>query len=65
MIAELGRASGVDTPAIRRLVELIHEIEDGRRDMAFATFERLIETCVVARAGRGAVRPQGPTDALE
>ena len=65
VIAELGRASGVDTPAIRHLVELIHEIEDGQREMGFATFECLIETCVAARAGRDAVRPQGPTDALE
>ena len=52
VIAELGRASGVDTPAIRHLVELIHDIEDGRRDMSFATFECLIETCVAARAVR-------------
>ncbi len=65
VIAELGRASGVDTPAIRRLVELIHEIEDGRREMAFATFERLIETCVAARAGRDAAHARGPQDALE
>jgi len=49
VIAELGHAAGVDTPAIRRLVELIHDIEDGRRDMSFDTFERLIETCVAAR----------------
>ena len=65
VIAELGRASGVDTPAIRHLVELIHEIEDGRRDMAFATFERLIETCVAAQAGRGAAHARGPQDAFE
>ena len=48
VIAELGRDSGVDTPALRRLVELIHDIEDGRREMSFATFERLIETCAAA-----------------
>ena len=32
IIAELGREAGVATPAIRRLVALIHDIEDGRRD---------------------------------
>ena len=48
VIAELGRACGVATPALRRLVELIHDIEDGRREMAYTTFERLIETCAAA-----------------
>jgi len=48
VIAELGRACGVETPALRRLVELIHDIEDGRREMAYTTFERLIETCAAA-----------------
>ncbi len=42
----LGREVGVDTPAIRRLVELIHDIEDGRRPMAFDTFKALIDTCI-------------------
>ncbi len=48
VIAELGHASGVDTPAIRRLVELIHDIEQGRRDMSFETFAVMIETCAAA-----------------
>ena len=44
VIAELGREAGVDTPAIRKLVELIHDIEEGRRPMAFETFAALIAT---------------------
>ncbi len=45
IIAGLGREAGIETPAIRKLVELIHDIEDGRRPMAFETFAVLIETC--------------------
>jgi 2-dehydropantoate 2-reductase len=45
IIAELGREAGVDTPAIRALVELIHDIEDGRRPMALETLEVLIDRC--------------------
>ena len=45
VIGELGHAAGIDTPAIRRLVELIHDIEDGRRPMAFETFGELIAVC--------------------
>lgn len=48
VIAELGRECGVDTPAIRHLVQLIHDIEQGRREMGYATFECLIETCAAA-----------------
>lgn len=65
VIAELGRDSGVDTPAIRHLVELIHEIEDGRREMGFASFECLIETCVAARAGRDATHAPKRNGAAE
>lgn len=49
VIAELGAAAGVATPAITRLVELIHDIEDGRRPMDFETFAALIATCEAAR----------------
>ncbi|MGL4243147.1 MAG: ketopantoate reductase family protein [Beijerinckiaceae bacterium] len=45
IIAALGADAGVATPAIRRLVELIHDIEDGRRPMSFATFEELLAAC--------------------
>ena len=45
VIAELGLDAGIDTPVIRRLVELIHDIEDGRRPMAYQTFAELIAVC--------------------
>jgi 2-dehydropantoate 2-reductase len=45
VIAELGAQAGIDTPVIRRLVELIHDIEDGRRPMAYATFAELTTVC--------------------
>jgi 2-dehydropantoate 2-reductase len=45
IIARLGADAGVRTPAISRLVELIHDIEDGRRPMSYATFEELLQAC--------------------
>jgi len=44
-IAELGKEAGIDTPAIRTLVGLIHDIEDGRRPMAFDTMQVMIDAC--------------------
>jgi 2-dehydropantoate 2-reductase len=48
VIAELGSEAGVETPGIRHLVALIHDIEEGRKPMAFATFQSLIKTCEAA-----------------
>jgi 2-dehydropantoate 2-reductase len=48
VIGSLGRAAGVATPAIDKLTALIHDIEDGRRPMSFATFQELIDTCTSA-----------------
>jgi 2-dehydropantoate 2-reductase len=48
IITTLGREAGVPTPALSELVALIHDIEDGRRPMSFATFQRLIDTCTSA-----------------
>ncbi|MGL4325118.1 MAG: ketopantoate reductase family protein [Beijerinckiaceae bacterium] len=48
VIGELGREAGVETPAIRHLVALIHEIEDGTKPMSYATFQSLIDTCEAA-----------------
>jgi 2-dehydropantoate 2-reductase len=45
IIAALGAQAGVATPLISRLVELIHDIEEGRRPMARETFEELIRLC--------------------
>jgi len=45
IIAELGREAGVDTPLIRLLVELIHDVEDGKRQRSLATFNILTDSC--------------------
>ncbi len=44
-IAVLGEEAGVATPAIRCLVGLIHDIEEGRRTMSLDTFQILFDTC--------------------
>ena len=49
VIATLGRAAGIATPAITQLVALVHDIEDGRRPMGFETFAVLIDTCFAAQ----------------
>jgi 2-dehydropantoate 2-reductase len=45
IIGALGRAAGIATPVLDRLVELTHDIEDGRRPLSLDTFRELIETC--------------------
>lgn len=40
-VAQIAARHGIDTPLLRRLVELIHDIEDGRRDMSSDTFHEL------------------------
>lgn len=45
IIATLGREVGVPTPALETLVALIHDIEEGRRPMAFETLKVLIDRC--------------------
>ena len=46
--ARSAREAGIATPAIDRLVALIHDIEDGRRPLSFETFQDLIDTCTSA-----------------
>ena len=41
VIVEIAAGHGVDTPLLRRLIELIHDIEEGRRDMSVSTFHEL------------------------
>ena len=43
IVASIGREVGVDTPVLRRLVGLIHDIEDGRRPQDWATLDALAE----------------------
>jgi 2-dehydropantoate 2-reductase len=45
IIAELGREAGIDTPAIRLLVTLIHDVEEGRRVLSGETLRVLAEQC--------------------
>lgn len=45
VIAEEAQAAGIATPAITRLVALIHDIEDGRRPQSFDTLDLLLDTC--------------------
>ncbi len=40
-VAEIAASHGIDTPLLRRLVELIHDIEEGRRPMSVQTFHEL------------------------
>ncbi len=49
-VAALGREAGIDTPALRTLVRLVHDIEDGRRPQARETLQALIDACVAASA---------------
>ena len=44
-VVELGRDAGVDTPAIRVLVGLVHDIEEGRRELSPQTFGVLLDHC--------------------
>jgi 2-dehydropantoate 2-reductase len=40
-IVETGAAKGIPTPLTKRLIELIHDIEDGRRPLAWETLDAL------------------------
>jgi 2-dehydropantoate 2-reductase len=42
IIASLGRRHGIPTPALDRLVSLIHDVEEGRRPQAGQTLDLLI-----------------------
>ena len=41
IIVEIAKAHGIETPHLARLVALIHDIEDGRRDQSPTTFRAL------------------------
>jgi 2-dehydropantoate 2-reductase len=45
VISKLGATVGVSTPAIDRLVELIHDVEEGRRTQSLETFNELLKVC--------------------
>ena len=63
VIAELGREAGIATPAISCLVSLIHDIEEGRRPMAYETFDVLVRACTAVRsAAEGERTPESVAD---
>jgi 2-dehydropantoate 2-reductase len=41
IIARIAREAGVKTPLIERLVDLIHDVEDGRRPQDWSTLDAL------------------------
>jgi 2-dehydropantoate 2-reductase len=45
VIAELAAEVGVEVPAIRRLVQLVQDVEAGRRPQSHETFEELLAVC--------------------
>ncbi len=45
IIADIGAEEGVNTPALRCLVDLIHDIEQGKREQSEETLQILAEKC--------------------
>jgi 2-dehydropantoate 2-reductase len=45
IIAKLAREQGIPTQALDHLVALIHDVEDGQRDLSLDTLKELIATC--------------------
>ena len=43
IISQLGREAGIATPTIDKLVTLIHDIEENRREQSWATLDQLLE----------------------
>jgi 2-dehydropantoate 2-reductase len=50
-IVEIGRKLGVPTPLTARTVEMIHEIEDGKRRLVLSNLDELAEAMPNAAAG--------------
>ena len=44
-VAALAQESGVETPALSTLIDLVHDIEDGRRELSMNTFNVLQAKC--------------------
>jgi 2-dehydropantoate 2-reductase len=42
IIGTLGQQAGIPTPAIDKLVSLIHDIEDGRREQSWSTLDEML-----------------------
>ncbi len=46
VVSPLAREVGLKTPVLDHLVELIHDIEDGRLEQSWETLDRLLDTCI-------------------
>ena len=44
IISTIGREVGVDTPALQRLVALVHDVEDGRLPLDWSTLDRMMQS---------------------
>jgi 2-dehydropantoate 2-reductase len=45
LVVALGKEAGVDTPGLRCLVDLIHDIEQGCREQSTETLQKLADVC--------------------
>jgi 2-dehydropantoate 2-reductase len=53
-LVELARQSGVQTPAVDTLIGLVHDVEQGRRELSWDTFQVLLDVCENKRAAAAA-----------
>jgi len=44
-VASMAKESGIATPALNTLIDLVHDIEEGRRELSPATFQILLDKC--------------------
>jgi 2-dehydropantoate 2-reductase len=61
-VAELGQQAGVSTPAIRTLISLVHDIEDGRRELSWDTFKILLDQCAPVAVSSSGTAVKGTAD---
>lgn len=58
IIGRLGREAGIHTPALDRLVTLIHAIEDGARPQSPETLQELVAACPPLAPSSSPARPK-------
>ena len=44
-VTEIAQRAGIETPALRMLIHLVHDIEIGRRELSWNTFKVLLDEC--------------------
>jgi 2-dehydropantoate 2-reductase len=55
-VSAAGKRSGIPTPALDLLIALVHEVEEGRRELSWDTFRILLDQCVHASPTISAAR---------